>query len=133
MIGFGMVAALVSVLGLWFTRRRARGPVPPWFHRTALAALVTPFAANSVGWIFTEMGRQPWAVYGVLRTADGVSPSVGTASVLTSLIVFTLLYGALAVIEGVLLVRYVQAGPPPPAADLPDTDIDAPRPLAVAY
>jgi cytochrome d ubiquinol oxidase subunit I len=133
MIGFGMLAALVSVLGLWFTRRRARRPVPRWFHRAALAALVTPFAANSVGWIFTEMGRQPWAVYGVLRTADGVSPSVGTASVLTSLIVFTLLYGALAVIEGVLLVRYVQAGPPARAADLPDDDTDAPRPLAVAY
>jgi cytochrome bd ubiquinol oxidase subunit I len=135
MIGFGVLAALVSVLGLWFTRRRATRPVPRWFYVAALAALVTPFAANSVGWIFTEMGRQPWLVYGILPTSAGVSPSVGTASVLTSLIVFTLLYGALAVVEGVLMVRYVKAGPPPPSdgtrAD--DTDTDEPRPLAVAY
>ena len=79
------------------------------------------------------MGRQPWAVFGVLPTSAGVSPSVGTASVLTSLIVFTLLYGALAVVEGVLLVRYVKAGPPPPAAEAGALDPDEPRPLAVAY
>jgi cytochrome bd ubiquinol oxidase subunit I len=135
MIGFGLVAALMSVLGLWFTRRRARTPVPRWFHRLALVALVTPFAANTAGWIFTEMGRQPWAVFGVLRTADGVSPSVGTASVVISLIVFTLIYGVLAVVDGVLMVRYAQAGPPPPTVPGtgPDDSDDAPRPLAVAY
>ncbi len=133
MIGFGMLAALLSVAGLWFTRRRARRPVPRWFHRAALLALVTPFAANSAGWIFTEMGRQPWAVYGVLRTADGVSPSVGAGTVLLSLIVLTLLYGVLAVIDGVLMVRYAQAGPPPPAVPADVDDDDAPRPLAVAY
>ena len=133
MIGFGLVAGLLAVVGLWLTRRRAPRPVPRWFHRAALAALVTPFAANSVGWIFTEMGRQPWLVFGVLRTADGVSPTVGTGTVLTSLVVFTLLYGALAVVDGVLMVRYAQAGPPSvePAAE--DADPDAPRPLAVAY
>lgn len=131
MIGFGALAGLISVLGLWFTRRRATRPVPRWFYRAALVALITPFAANSVGWIFTEMGRQPWLVFGVLPTSAGVSPSVGTASVLTSLIVFTLLYGVLAVIEGVLMVRYVKAGAPPPAVDEPESD--EPRPLAVAY
>jgi len=112
MIGFGLLAALVAVIGLWLTRRRA-GPFPAWFGTVALLGLVTPFAANSAGWIFTEMGRQPWVVYGVLQTADGVSPSVGWASVLTSLIVFTLLYGVLAVAEVVLLIRAVKAGPPP--------------------
>ena len=113
MIGFGLLAALVSVIGLWLTRRRA-GRFPAWFGTVALLGLVTPFAANSAGWIFTEMGRQPWVVFGVLQTADGVSPSVGWASVLTSLIVFTLLYGVLAVVEVVLLIRAVKAGPPPP-------------------
>jgi cytochrome d ubiquinol oxidase subunit I len=132
MIGFGVLAELLSVAGLWFTRRRARRPVPRWFYRASLLALVTPFAANSAGWIFTEMGRQPWAVYGVLRTADGVSPSVGAGTVLLSLIVLTLLYGVLAVIDGVLMVRYAKAGPPPPAVPI-DVDDDAPRPLAVAY
>ena len=121
MIGFGLLAWLLSILGLWFTRRSATRPVPRWFFGAAVAGLFLPFAANSVGWIFTEMGRQPWLVFGVLRTADGVSPSVGTASVLTSLIVFTLLYGALAVIDGVLMVRYVKAGPPTD----PDRSADA--------
>jgi cytochrome d ubiquinol oxidase subunit I len=134
MIGFGMLAGLLSLAGLWLTRRRAHAPVPRWYYRAALAGLFLPFAANSAGWIFTEMGRQPWAVFGVLRTADGVSPSIGAGLVLTSLIVLTLLYGALAVIDGVLMVRYAKAGPPPPAEDAPtDDDTDAPRPLAVAY
>jgi cytochrome d ubiquinol oxidase subunit I len=132
MIGFGLLAALVSVLGLWFTRRRATRPITGCYLGAALLALVTPFAANSVGWIFTEMGRQPWLVFGILPTSAGVSPSVGTASVVISLVVFTLLYGVLAVVEGVLMVRYVKAGAPPPAADAP-TDGDQPRPLAVAY
>ncbi|MDQ2709680.1 MAG: cytochrome ubiquinol oxidase subunit I [Actinomycetota bacterium] len=133
MIGFGALAGLVSVLGLWFTRRRARRDVPRWFHQLALATLVAPFAANSAGWIFTEMGRQPWVVFGVLRTADGVSPSVGTGTVLASLIVLTLLYGVLAVVDGVLMVRYAKAGPPPPAPIGSADPADEPRPLAVAY
>jgi cytochrome bd ubiquinol oxidase subunit I len=131
MIGFGMLAVLISLIGLWLTRKRATRPVPRWFYRASVAGLFLPFAANSVGWIFTEMGRQPWSVYGVLRTADSVSPAVTTGMVLTSLIVFTVLYGVLAVIDGVLMVRYAKAGPPPPAAAQPATD--GPRPLAVAY
>jgi cytochrome d ubiquinol oxidase subunit I len=132
MIGFGLLAALISVAGLWLTRRRARRPVPRWFYVAGVAGLVLPFAANSVGWIFTEMGRQPWAVYGMLRTADGVSPSVSMPMVLTSLIVLTVLYGVLAVVDGYLMVRYAKAGPPPVAAPTP-ADTDEPRPLAVAY
>jgi cytochrome d ubiquinol oxidase subunit I len=131
MIGFGLLAGLLSVIGLWLTRRRATRPVPRWFFRTALGALFLPFAANSVGWIFTEMGRQPWSVFGLLRTADGVSPSVTPAMAWISLIVLTLLYGGLAVVDGVLMVRYAKAGPPAPITES-DQDTD-PRPLAVAY
>ncbi|WP_285898643.1 cytochrome ubiquinol oxidase subunit I [Pseudonocardia sp. DR1-2] len=117
MIGFGVLAGLLAVTGLWLTRRaRATRRLPRWFGPAAGLGLAAPLLANTAGWIFTEAGRQPWVVYGVLRTADGVSPSVGWTSVLTSLVVFTLLYGALAVVEVVLLVRAVQAGPPPPAA-----------------
>jgi cytochrome d ubiquinol oxidase subunit I len=133
MIGFGLLAGLLSVIGLWLTRRRATRTVPRWYYRAAFAGLFLPFAANSVGWIFTEMGRQPWSVFGVLRTADGVSPSVGVASVLTTLIVFTLLYGLLAVVDGVLMVRYAKAGPPPPTPLTPVVDSDTPRPMTVAY
>ncbi|MDT7709560.1 MAG: cytochrome bd ubiquinol oxidase subunit [Pseudonocardiales bacterium] len=131
MIGFGMLAGLISLIGLWLTRKRATRAVPRWFYRAAFAGLFLPFAANSVGWIFTETGRQPWAVYGTLRTADGVSPSVSAGMVLTSLIVFTLLYGVLAAVDGVLMTRYAKAGPPPPTPTEPVTD--EPRPLAVAY
>jgi cytochrome d ubiquinol oxidase subunit I len=134
MIGFGGLAALLSLIGLWLTRARARRAVPRWLYRTSVAALFLPFAANSVGWIFTEMGRQPWAVFGVLRTADGVSPNVGAGTVLTSLIVLTLLYGVLAVVDGVLMVRYAAAGPPPPSSDETESeDTEQPRPLVVAY
>ena len=60
------------------------------------------------------MGRQPWSVFGLLPHRRRRLAAVGVASVLTSLIVFTLLYGVLAVVDGVLMVRYAKAGPPPP-------------------
>lgn len=136
MIGCGFLTGLLSAAGLWLTRRRARRPVPRWFYGASLAALVLPFAANSAGWIFTEVGRQPWSVYGTLLTVDGVSPSIGAGTVLTSLLVFTGLYGVLAVIDGILMVRFAAAGPPPATPldgrDGP-SDTDLPRPLAVAY
>jgi cytochrome d ubiquinol oxidase subunit I len=67
-------------------------------------------------------------------TSDGVSPTVGTATVLTSLTVFTLLYAALAVIELGLLVRYAKAGPAPTDTDSAgDGDQDPDRPMAFAY
>jgi cytochrome bd ubiquinol oxidase subunit I len=132
MIGFGALALLLALAGLWL-QRRGRIPRQLWFAWAALAGIGFPVVANSVGWIFTEMGRQPWAVYGQMRTANGVSPSVGPASVATSLLVFTLLYGVLAVVEIGLLVRYARRGPDPvPPAPSPD-DVDQPRPLAVAY
>ncbi len=112
MIGFGMLAALVSVIGLWLMRRK-RVPASKWFYLAAIGAVATPFLANSMGWIFTEMGRQPWVVYGVMTTADGVSPGTSAGEVLTSLIVFTLLYGVLAVINLKLMLRYIRRGPDP--------------------
>jgi cytochrome d ubiquinol oxidase subunit I len=90
-----------------------------------------PLLANSFGWIFTEMGRQPWTVFGVLRTRDSVSPNVGAGSVLTSLAVFTLLYGVLAVVELWLMARYAKAGPPiEPVAGADEESADQ---LAFAY
>ena len=76
------------------------------------------------------MGRQPWAVFGLMTTASGVSPSVSTGEVLTSLIVFTLLYGVLAVVEVRLMLTYIRRGADPrPGADRrgrPDGDADQP-------
>lgn len=148
MIGFGMTSFAVGVIGLWLTRKKRALPTNKWIWRAGLWTLAFPLAGNSFGWIFTEMGRQPWVVFGVLKTESAVSPSVSAGEVLTSLIVFTLLYGALAVVEVGLLRRYVIAGPPEietekaggpggpddgtgPGADKDSEDAD--RPLAFAY
>jgi cytochrome d ubiquinol oxidase subunit I len=130
MIGFGALAALLSAFGLWLFRRQ-RMPSRGTFYRLAMWALLTPFLANTMGWIFTEMGRQPWVVYGVMSTRDGVS-AVGSANVAVSLAVYTLLYGALAAVMVRLMLLHVRKGP----ERLPDVDLstDAPEPaLSFSY
>ncbi|BCB91886.1 cytochrome ubiquinol oxidase subunit I [Phytohabitans suffuscus] len=133
MIGFGMLAAIAAVWALW-TLRRGRAPTSRWLARTAVVLPLLPLAANSFGWIFTEMGRQPWIVFSEMLTRDGVSRTVSTGEVVTSLAGFTLLYGLLAFVEVRLLLRYAKAGlpdvsPPPPS----DVDSDQDRPLSFAY
>jgi cytochrome d ubiquinol oxidase subunit I len=123
MVGVGFATALIALLGLWLLRR-GRLPANRWVWRAGVLSLVLPFVGNSAGWIFTEMGRQPWSVYGVLKTASSVSPGVGATSMLISVTALTTLYGVLMVIEAGLMARYVKAGPPsedevlaPPAED----------------
>jgi cytochrome d ubiquinol oxidase subunit I len=65
----------------------------------------------TVGWIFTEMGRQPWIVFGLLKTKDGVSPGVTGLEVLISLVAFTAIYGVLAVVEAKLFLKAAHKGP----------------------
>ncbi|WAL63282.1 cytochrome ubiquinol oxidase subunit I [Amycolatopsis cynarae] len=132
MIGFGLLMGLLALVGLWVFRR-GRIPRSAWFYRAALAALVLPFLANALGWVFTEMGRQPWVVYGVLKTANGVSPLVGPGTVLASLIGFTVLYGVLAVIDFLLMARFAKAGPPPPAPPAPESEKDIEKPPVLVY
>jgi cytochrome d ubiquinol oxidase subunit I len=111
MIGFGLVAAAGCALALWLIRR-GRSP-GRWFARLALLGIATPFLANALGWIFTEMGRQPFVVApnpsgvdGVwMFTAQAVSGKVTVGEALTSVIVLTLVYGVLAAVEAVLVVR----------------------------
>jgi len=119
MMGAGFIMILVSLVGLWPTRK-GRLPKSKWVWRLAMIAIAGPVVGNSAGWIFTEMGRQPWTVVGLYRTADSVSPSVSGGAALTSLIVFTALYGILAVIEIGLVAKskYVKIGPPSEAEAL---------------
>jgi cytochrome d ubiquinol oxidase subunit I len=132
MIGLGMLGALISIAVLWSTRRdripRHRG----WFW-IILATPLLPLFANSFGWIFTETGRQPWIVFGLMTTAHGVSPSVSAGEVWASLIVFTLLYGVLAVIETKLLLRFIAAGAPEFEEPVDPADRDENAPLVFAY
>ncbi len=75
--------------------------------------IVLPYLSNSTGWVLTEMGRQPWVVYGLLKTKDAFSPNLTPGMVLTSLIGFTLVYGLLLVADVYLLAKYAKAGVEP--------------------
>ncbi|MFD8492583.1 cytochrome ubiquinol oxidase subunit I [Amycolatopsis sp. NPDC059657] len=116
MIGFGAVGAGVGVLALWFTRR-GRIPSTKWGPRIAMLAIATPFLGNSAGWIFTEMGRQPFVVAPNPSGVDGVwmftaraVSQLSTGEVWTSLISLTLVYAALGVVEIYLMRKYVTGG-----------------------
>jgi cytochrome d ubiquinol oxidase subunit I len=111
MIGLGVAAALVAVVGLWLTRKGAKKPPAQWMWKLAIWSFPLALAANIMGWVFTEMGRQPWIVFGLMTTQDGVSPGVSGLEVLISLIAFTAIYAALAVVEIRLIIRAAQKGP----------------------
>jgi cytochrome d ubiquinol oxidase subunit I len=83
-----------------------------WFQRAALAGIAFPFLSNFAGWILTEAGRQPWVVYGLLRTDDAVSGSVSAWTVGLSLGVFVSLYAALGGVDLYLMRRYARLDPP---------------------
>ncbi|MFC7485224.1 cytochrome ubiquinol oxidase subunit I [Knoellia sp. CPCC 206453] len=126
MMGLGFASMGLSLLLLWVTRGRSRPPVSRLWVWAAIAAPLLPIFGNSFGWIFTETGRQPWLVNGLMTTAFGVSPSVSVAEIWTSMTVFTLLYAVLAVVEVRLFLRYVAHGAEPfhepedaPAEDAP--------------
>lgn len=119
MIGFGLLAAGGAAVALWLTRK---GTVPSsaWLMRLAVAAIVAPYLANIAGWVFTEMGRQPFVVApnpdpsgidGVFMfVAAAVSPGVSAGELLASLIALTSIYAVLLVVEVFLLRTYVKGG-----------------------
>ena len=118
MIGLGTVSVGVGAVILWLSRRDRLITARPW-ARVALWTMPLPFIAASFGWIFTEMGRQPGVVVPNLAdptsmvhmlTADGVSRVVSSATVLASMVVFTLLYAGLGVVWLLLFRRYVREG-----------------------
>ena len=133
MIGLGLVGAGAAALILWLTR--GSKDLKKWVGTLGLLLPVILVFANSWGWIFTEMGRQPWIVFGLMSTASGVSPGVAAWEVWVSVIVFTLLYGALAVVELGLLKKYIVRGADafeePPTVPVGGADDDAP--MAFAY
>ncbi|MFI6496382.1 cytochrome ubiquinol oxidase subunit I [Nonomuraea typhae] len=120
MIGFGLATVGLSILGLWLTRRRR--PLPDWFAKALMLALPLPLLAVTAGWLLSEIGRQPWTVAGELLTAASVSPGVSLAEVATTLVIFTLLYGGLAVAEAVLLTKHVRKGLDEPASVEPQAE-----------
>jgi cytochrome d ubiquinol oxidase subunit I len=110
MIVFGLLFIVLTFCAVVISRRD-RLESNPAFLRIMLYALPLPYLAAQLGWIVAEVGRQPWIVYGVLKTSAAVSKAVSPAQVWASLIGFTLLYGFLAVIDMYLLTKNAKKGP----------------------
>ncbi len=109
MIGAGVVMALLGLYGLYLVAKN-KFEQNSLYLRLLIWAIALPYLANTTGWLFTEIARQPWIVFGLQLTAEGVSPNVGAGTVLTSLIGFTLLYGALMAADIYLLLKFAKAG-----------------------
>ncbi|HEY3980915.1 MAG TPA: cytochrome ubiquinol oxidase subunit I [Streptosporangiaceae bacterium] len=107
---------LVAGWGLWLVRR-ARLATSPLFLRAATWAAVLPFGMNTAGWLLTESGRQPWVVQGLLLTRNGVSPTVSAITIAVSLAIFVALYGVLALVDLLLMLRYARRELPGARAD----------------
>jgi len=107
MVGLGLLFIALTGWGL-VTWWRGRLDTSRGWQRAALIALFLPFVANTAGWMVTELGRQPWIVYGLLRTADGVSPIVSSTMVWISMVGFTVIYAVLAAIGFFLMHRHAR-------------------------
>lgn len=110
MMGLGFVTMAFAAAVLWATRKGRYVSDRKWLWVAILTPLM-PVFANSWGWIFTEIGRQPWIVNELMTVEAGVSPAVTTGEVWISMIVYTLLYLILAVVEVKLFLTYTRKGP----------------------
>ncbi len=107
MVGVGSLMLLLAFYAL-FLMLTKRLPKAERFLRWMPYAIALPIIGTSTGWIFTEVARQPWIVFGIMRTEDAASPNVSVSMLLTSLIVYTLLYGVLIVVDVYLLAKYAK-------------------------
>ncbi|MEJ2559752.1 MAG: cytochrome ubiquinol oxidase subunit I [Anaerolineae bacterium] len=115
MVGAGFLMAFMAFYGLYLVMKGQFEPKRRYL-KLLIPAILLPYIANTSGWLMTELGRQPWIVYGLKKTADSVSPGVSTGTVLFSVVGFTLLYGVLMVADVYLLAKYARN---------PDTGKDA--------
>ena len=134
MIGFGAIAFFVALYALWRTRKNNELPTARWFMPAMVSLPFIPLLAITFGWIFTETARQPWAVFGLIKTEDGVSAVVSAGSVLFTMIAFTLLYGVLAVIEVGLTLKVIKNGPATEVDyENPEFGGSSDKPLVMSY
>lgn len=115
MVALGVFLLLLSWLGLYL-HVRGRLFEKRWLMRLFVLAVAAPYLANQLGWIAAEVGRQPWVVYGLLRTSDALSKSVQAEAVLASLILFTVIYALLFAVFIYSLDRKIKHGPDEPGA-----------------
>ncbi|MCX6050474.1 MAG: cytochrome ubiquinol oxidase subunit I, partial [Chloroflexi bacterium] len=102
MVGSGMIMLALAIWAGWLWWRRRTLPDNRWLLRGLVLAGPLGFIAIETGWVVTEVGRQPWIIYGVLRTADAVTPMTG---LVTPFVTFTLLYIFLSIVLVFLLRR----------------------------
>jgi len=124
----GVLVFLLGLWGLWLIRRKTLAKSRR-FLWVAIWASVLPFLMNTAGWLLTESGRQPWIVQGIMLTKNGISPTVSTTMLVISLTAFVLLYGVLATVDLLLMLKYSREQLPPARAE---ANSDTPVP-AVQY
>ncbi|HMK63202.1 MAG TPA: cytochrome ubiquinol oxidase subunit I [Acidimicrobiales bacterium] len=102
------LAVLVLLFAVWggWLLLRGRMEHAKWFLRIAPWVVILPFLMNTAGWMLTENGRQPWIVQGLMKTAQGVSPSVSATDIWISIVLFVAIFAALGVADGWLMVRF---------------------------
>ena len=110
MVGLGMLMVLLSLTALWL-RKKGSLYESSWFHKFALIMGPTGYIALLAGWVTTEVGRQPWVVYGVIRTKDGLSHTVTADQVGLSLIIFVLVYTVVFGAGIYYMLRLIKLGP----------------------
>ncbi|HEU0264966.1 MAG TPA: cytochrome ubiquinol oxidase subunit I, partial [Geobacterales bacterium] len=110
MVGLGTAMALLSLLAVMVSRWGNLNKRRTVLH-IMLYAIPLPYIAAQLGWVVAEVGRQPWIVYGVLKTSDAVSKSISVGQVVGSLAGFTLLYTFLGAIDIYLLAKFARRGP----------------------
>jgi cytochrome bd ubiquinol oxidase subunit I len=127
MVGIGLLMLVLVATSLWL-RYRHRLVDSLWFLRACMAMGPLGFVAVLAGWVTTEVGRQPWTVYGLLRTVDSVAPSLKGGDVLASLLAYMAVYLIIFPSAVFIAARLVRNGPAvAPAAGAP---IESGRPSA---
>lgn len=112
MVGLGFLFVLLTVVG-WFKRRNLESS--PGYLKVMLYAIPLPYLALEAGWMVTEVGRQPWIVYGLMRTSDAVSP-IAASQVGVTLAAFILVYSLLGAVAFYLIAKFAKQGPEPAPA-----------------
>lgn len=110
MILFGLLFIVLGAAGVWLQARK-RLPRARCYLKALLFAVPLPYLANELGWISAEVGRQPWAVYKVLRTSEAVSAVVPAGNILFSLVLFTLIYALIGAAGLTVILRTIRDGP----------------------
>ncbi len=121
MVVIGTIMLLVMLGLAWYTWRRSLLRHPNWL-RLAMLVAPLPLVAQQLGWMTAEIGRQPWVVYDVMRTSQGVSTAVSGPDVLVSLVLLAAVYALLGSLWLFLLRREILHGPEPVTSAVPDTE-----------